>query len=481
MRILAILAAIGAVCGQQQVLNGNLPPKRERIAIIGAGAGGLALAYYLQKYTNHGFNITIFEKSDRIGGRTTTVHAYNDSRYPFELGGSVYVNANKIIVKAVEDFGLPGRNIKDKNNTAADRVGFWDGENVFFSIKSSWWSTAKVFWRFGISPARTAYHVKKFIAAFLETYYGKQFPFASLTRVGDISGLSQASSVSGLQFLHDLGVSDKYAGEIVQAITRLNYGLNLNEIHGVETLVSLAADDIYEVEGGLWQVFDRFVRNASATVHLETTVTKIERHHEEWVVWYGDRHQSSQTFDKVIIAAPYHQAHIKGVSLTLPEVQYRTVHVTHFAANSQLNGAYFNIGDQSEVPGTVLLTILPDSDGNYNFNQPFPFTTVDVRGYVEETGDHVYKIFSSAPIEDRLLEQILQPGAVVSWTHRKEWKAYPRLDPVETYVDFEVEKGLFYLNTMEQFISTLETSSLAGANVAALIAEGRNTSALVVP
>ncbi|KAK4907051.1 hypothetical protein LTR49_023904 [Elasticomyces elasticus] len=64
------------------------------VAIVGAGAGGASTAYHLSKFAaTSGFavNITVFERNDYVGGRTTTVNAYNDSLYPVELGGSILV------------------------------------------------------------------------------------------------------------------------------------------------------------------------------------------------------------------------------------------------------------------------------------------------------------------------------------------------------------------------------------------------------
>ena len=44
-------------------------PTSRQIAIVGAGIAGLTAAYFLQK---KGFNVTVYEASDRVGGRMTT-------------------------------------------------------------------------------------------------------------------------------------------------------------------------------------------------------------------------------------------------------------------------------------------------------------------------------------------------------------------------------------------------------------------------
>lgn len=41
----------------------------KNIAIVGAGIAGLTAGYYLQKF---GYNVTVYEASERVGGRMTT-------------------------------------------------------------------------------------------------------------------------------------------------------------------------------------------------------------------------------------------------------------------------------------------------------------------------------------------------------------------------------------------------------------------------
>lgn len=51
-------------------------------------------------------NITVFERSEYVGGRSTTVNVFGDERYPIELGASIFVSENKILRQAADEFGL---------------------------------------------------------------------------------------------------------------------------------------------------------------------------------------------------------------------------------------------------------------------------------------------------------------------------------------------------------------------------------------
>jgi len=85
----------------------------------------------------------------------------------------------------------------------------------------------------------------------------------------------------------------------------------------------------------------------------------------------------------------------------------------------------------------------------------------------------VYKIFSAAKITKTILHELFD-GAQIDWIHRKEWKAFPQLDPIDTFAPLEFYPGsdgagVWYTSGIESFISTMETSALSGRNIAALI------------
>lgn len=100
-----------------QVRTQQNKPVVKRIAIIGAGPGGTSTAYFLSKAQEKlqsigregdGFEITLFEREERIGGRTAIVHPYFDDRLPvIELGASIFADVNRNLKRAVEVCHLP--------------------------------------------------------------------------------------------------------------------------------------------------------------------------------------------------------------------------------------------------------------------------------------------------------------------------------------------------------------------------------------
>ena len=144
-----------------------------------------------------------------------------------------------------------------------------------------------------------------------------------------------------------------------------------------------------------------------------------------------------------------------------------TLHVTFVATKAPLNCAYFNLTGNN-CP-TAIMTTLPED------LKDTPIFYSISRILRLPSGASVWKIFSPKVFTDEILEPFF-PGAAREWTYRKDWKAYPRLDPIEIFSPIELfpdvsSYGVWYTSGIESFISTMETSAMSGRNVAALIAQ----------
>ena len=63
---------------------------------------------------------------------STTVQPYDDdSLSPIELGASIFVDANKNMWRATEEFGLEFNDLEDGDDT----VGVWDGEKFLITVR----------------------------------------------------------------------------------------------------------------------------------------------------------------------------------------------------------------------------------------------------------------------------------------------------------------------------------------------------------
>ena len=184
----------------------------------GAGSAGSSAAYYLRKYADFfsvPVNITVFEATDHVGGRSTTVNVFDDPSQPVELGASIFVKVNENLMKASEEFGL---NVKpaggDTPKEATHDLGVWNGSKFVFlqnSASSSWWNILKILWRYGMSPIRTERLMKSTVDKFLKMYKQPLFPFKSLSEVATNVSLVESTRATGKEFLNENRISDDFA------------------------------------------------------------------------------------------------------------------------------------------------------------------------------------------------------------------------------------------------------------------------------
>ncbi|CAG8275289.1 unnamed protein product [Penicillium salamii] len=490
---------------EQQPLRGAVDSSPKRVAIVGAGAGGSFTAYQLRKLaaeTDTPVEITVYERESYIGGRSTTVNVFDDPAYPIELGASIFVQVNYNLVNASRDLGL---NVHSADHArpkeSDDSIGIWDGSEFVFSLKNtySWWNIGRLFWRYGMAPLRTQKLVKNTVGKFLRLYQEPFFPFSSLSDAAAAVNLLDSTSSSGKQFLRANDVDSLFAREIIQASTRVNYGQNLQLIHGLESIVCMATDGAVSIEGGNWRIFDGALAASAADIKLNTTVTGIVRNHDGTVSLSSKSNnaieQSHNTFDEVVIAGPLQYS---GISIEPPlnhtpdEIPYVDLHVTLFASPHRISPQYFGQDPNGQVPETILTTLPEGLDLGSNATGvgPSEFWSISTLRTVNrsESEDnqqyYVYKIFSPERPTAGFVAAILglDDGTVdangtigdlmrsdVSWFHEKLWNPYPVLYPRVTFEETLLAPGVWYTGGIESFISTMETSALMGRNVATLM------------
>lgn len=163
--------------------------------------------------------MTVFERNDYVGGRTTTVNAWDDSGRPVELGGSIFVEVNHIMVEAMKKFGLSPADRDTVAQADLPDLGVWNGYEFVLVTKSedTWWDKAKLLWRYGAAPLWTNRLMKSAVGKFLTMYNEPVFPWKSLSEAVEQVGLLEVTGVTGDQYLKANGIGDAFAKEIIQA------------------------------------------------------------------------------------------------------------------------------------------------------------------------------------------------------------------------------------------------------------------------
>lgn len=490
----------------QVQLQVDVAPPPLRIAVIGAGAGGSSAAFWISKAKERQdmkVEVHIFDKNDYVGGRSIVVHPYNDpSLGTEELGGSVFVRANKNMFRATEEFGL---NVTDLSREDDDMT-VWDGDQVILTYSGGWWDNLKMLWRYGYaSPTKAKELTLEMIESLLKTYTPTLPVWSTIESINENLGFAHQTAQTGLEYFTSQGVTEKFVTEMIGAATRVNYAQNVAAIHGLEAAVSMAANGASQVTGGNYQIFEGFIKHSGAKLYLNTTITGLEKTQTPsgktaWVL-SGDSKIPSVSYDHVIFAAPFASSGIslKGSSAKFtPNVDYVRLHVTLLSTTSRsARPERFGLAPGSHV-GRMILTnansnsnaqpqVQEESDDPYAAYEAPPFNpacsgpgnvcarkvaekpdfrSISYHKTIERNGreEHIWKVFSMERKSDKWLEDVFGEGTL-GWIHRKEWDSYPVLPPTKSFPPIKADTGLWYVNSMEPWISTMETETLSSRNV----------------
>lgn len=454
------------------------------------------------------------------------MNAYDDPRHPVELGGSIFVKVNHNLVNAAKAFDLPIQNMQATSRHERPEVlGIWDGEKFLFTqsdASSSYWNIAKLLWKYGYSPIRTQNLMKKTVGSFLKMYQPSHFPFDSLSETAANLGLLSATAATGQEYLEANGISKHFAHDIIQASTRVNYAQSLNQIHGLETMVCMAIEGAMSIKGGNWQIFGNMIKASKANLLLNTSVTSIIKNHTsktyavKSTTWASDLSTTDKDdltdYDTIILATPLQFSQITfnpPLPDPPPPTPYVALHVTLFTSPYTLSPSYFNLPlstPEAEMPTTILTSTSPSNSSPPFFSistlrtitWPIPFVNQNgcsnnMPCATEVETEYLYKIFSPTALSYSSIHSLLnipQPEAEkgtprseeekpITWLHKKRWDSYPYLPPRSSFADIRLDgndhdsagAGIWYTAGIEQFISTMETSSLMGSNVAKLVVD----------
>lgn len=414
-------------------------------------------------------------------------------------------------------------------------LGVWDGKSFVFiqsDGSNSYWNIAKLLWKYGMSPIYTQNLRKRTVGSFLKMYQAPYFPFTSLSRTAYDLDLLPATAVTGQQYLESNGISQHFGHDIIQASTRVNYAQNLDQIHGLETMVCMATDGAMSIEGGNYQIFESMIKSSGATLLLNSSVTSITKDvsSQKYSIKATPSEpshpaqdipssSSDLAYDTVILASPLQFSNISfspSLFSAPAAIPYVSLHVTLFTSPYTLSSSYFN--NPSTMP-TTILTTTPHPSSRASINDTTTTTTAEKPPFFSistlrtlypplddshsapgaesicgnrypDDPEYLYKIFSPQPLSQSQIEAMLAVPApedrqlkAITWIHRKRWDSYPYLPPhlsfdenIKVNWDEKGEKwdggGVWYTSGIESFISTMETSSLMGMNVARLIVEG---------
>jgi oxygen-dependent protoporphyrinogen oxidase len=276
------------------------------IAIVGGGIGGLATAYQL---ACEGFEFTLFEASDRLGGIVETVHR---DGYVIECGPDSWVTEKPWARELAVELGLENQIIPSNDQwrrtyvlTGAGRqtqlLPIPDGMRMMVPAKWGPLLESPLFsWQARLAYLREPKRAEELrksapdhdesVADFVRRHFGDEVaatiagPLLAAVFGGDIAQLSVRSVMPAFVRM------EAEEGSLIQAVQRR---------------AQQSSPAIFTtLTGGLQTLVDRMVARLPApSIRLGESVARIEALHTGWCITSA---AGSEQFDAVVLATPPH-------------------------------------------------------------------------------------------------------------------------------------------------------------------------------
>ncbi|XP_042364848.1 prenylcysteine oxidase 1 isoform X1 [Plectropomus leopardus] len=456
----------------------ELQDQPKKIAVVGAGIGGTAAAFYLRQEFGDGVKIDVFEPG-AIGGRLATVKIGD---YEYETGGSVIHPLNLHMKHFIEKLGIPPR------TDVPSKMAIFDGKELTFE-ESDWFlvNFFHMIWRYGFSFLRMHMWVESILDKFMRIYQYQQYgySFSSVDKLlhamGGDSFLTLVNQTLEETMIGE-GFSQVFINDIVAPITRVNYGQSVR-IHGFVGAVSLAGADsgLWAVDGGNKRVCSGLLYHSkselitanvtSISVKVRPSKTGSTASFYE-INYVGESGSAHALYDIVVIATPLHQGKsditFSGFSPPIPSHFPGRYHQTVASlVHGLLNMSY--LGTTKPASEFTVSEILTTDSKGCAINSLSSLDPVHIpEGYKRPPASQtkVWKVFSPQPLTDEQLKDMFLSWDSVSVT---PWLAYPAYRPPPRKTPpFILHNRLYYLNAVEWAASAMEMSAISARNVALL-------------
>ncbi|KPP65183.1 prenylcysteine oxidase 1-like [Scleropages formosus] len=455
----------------------ELKEQPKKIAVIGAGIGGTATAYYLRQEFGPEVKIDVFE-AGTVGGRLATEKIGSDE---YEMGGSIIHPLNLHMKHFVDLLGLSA--CKD----VPGKMAVFDSEELIFE-ESDWFivNFLRMLWRYGFNFLRMHMWVESLLDKFMRIYQYQQYgySFSSVERLFHAMGgddfVVLANKTLGEAML-EAGFSQNFLNDIVIPVTRFNYGQSVR-INGFVGVISLSAMD-----SGLWAVNNGNKRVCSGLLYhsraelIPAQVTSItfklrpiksgETVSLYEVSYTGESGSAHSMYDIVIVATPLHQelSKIAFSGFSPPIVSHFPGHYKQIVTtlvHGVLNTSF--LGVTNDPSGFWVSNIFTKENKDISFYSLSSVDPVHIPdNYVRPpaSAKKVWKLFSSQQLSEAQLGQIF-----LSWdaVRERKWLAYPIYMPPHQRPPFLLHDRLYYLNPIEWAASSMEMSALSARNVVLL-------------
>ena len=438
------------------------------------------------------YDITIFEREERLGGRIKTIKIPFCNPGYLDVGASHFFASDRSTVDLVARLGLRDYQVLVANSGES---AVWNGERIVEMIPDyqiSWRAWTYMTLRFGINfirGLRLAHSITNKIRKM-----DIAIPFTDIYSTFQALGANSSCWWSPVHYLRHKWIGGNFVETVVRAKIRGMYGQNMINTTSFFYASAIASGPRLTLNTGLRLFVEKMIEVSGATVHLSHTVSQISTRHSKRKADVHATMEGSRliidSFDAVVIAAP-----LVSTDIDLPDffiqpasVEYADRYVTYFISPSQLNPAVFGLEENSTVPEMILT--IPHPNDRASDAEPlkqgidgfFSLSTNSVS--CSEDFEHLYRyrILSSHNFTNEELHQLLKPGVepkpgdkkqeVITWRTTQRWPyAWPTAEFSGSPYGIELSDNVYLTSNIELVSSGIEAAVVMGQNVARLVVE----------
>jgi monoamine oxidase len=283
-------AAVAALPAFARPANAATAP---RIAVVGAGLAGLTATYRLKQA---GYAATLYEGSDRVGGRCWTGRgAFADGQL-YEHGGELIDQGHGAIRQLAQELGLPLDNLLAAEANGTEPTYYFDGQDYSYAQATA---DLKAIWQQLHSDVSAASYPTLYN---LSTERGREL---------------DAMSIAGYIDAYVPGGRRSKLGQLLDVAYNIEYGAECTEQSSLNMLYLLAysgqgqlrifgpSNEKYHVRGGNDQITDGMAaRIGEAAIKLGHVLAAV-REDTAGTYTLSFANGVSVTADKVVMAIPF--------------------------------------------------------------------------------------------------------------------------------------------------------------------------------
>jgi monoamine oxidase len=259
-------------------------PQDIKIGILGAGVAGLHAAYILQKAN---IKATVFEASNRTGGRMFTATNMLGKGITTELGGEFVDENHTDILNLAKEFGL-GLVDTEKDKKLVKQIFYFNGKKY----------TAKDLVR-ALHPFVAG--IKADIDSLPETITYRDFGSAATWDKMSIAQYLDLKGITGwLRKMLDVAFTTEYGLDIAEQ-SAINLLFLFDPEHAGEELFG-DSDERYKIDGGNQRIVDELAKRIGA-IRTGYQVTKIRSEGKGFTVSFANA--KIEKFDYLVCCIPF--------------------------------------------------------------------------------------------------------------------------------------------------------------------------------